>query len=643
MKTNAILLFNTILIFFLFFTALMILPIRIDSSEISGVDKLLKVDKIVINDYNSRYYNYHNSFNELKLTNYSKEKKIVTSLIIELLTQKLNIVTVTNIMNSSWPMYCHDTHHTGRSPYSTADNPLGVIKWSFGTNNCSLYGSPAIDKNGIVYIGSGDLFALYPNGTKMWQCILNGECESCPAIDENGIIYVGTAFGDPNYLYAIYPDGTTKWRYWIGGRIDIKSSPVIGCDGIIYFTCGGDYPPVGSINALYPNGTLKWSYETNHVVLSSPAIGDDGTIYCGCHDTYFYALNPNNGTLKWRFKTDDWIRTSPCIGDDGTIYCASWDDYLYALYPNGTMKWRTYVEAGTSPIIGWDGTIYTGLTQLHAVNPVDGSIKWNFTTGGYILGSTPCTSLDGTIYFGTITDVIDGFIFALNMNGTELWRSHIGKCESAPAIGEDGTIYIGGMDSNSNGYLYAFGKGPLKIEANGPYKGTINQPVQLTGTIFGGMPPYTCHWDFGDGNSSEEQNPTHTYTTVGVYTTIFTVTDAEGNYSNDTAQVTVTAPKPSVTITKPINGIYFKDRKILPFTKIFIIGKITILVEANQEPFGIDRVEFFIDDTFKATDTTSPYSWIWETPAFFTHTIKIIAYDMAGNSASNEISIKKFF
>ncbi len=546
------------------------------------------------------------------------------------------------VMNSSWPMYCHDTHHTGRSPYSTAENPPGVIKWSFMTEKYALFGSPAIDNNGIIYLGAGNLYALYPNGTKKWQCILNGQCESCPAIDENGIIYVGTTFGDPNYLYAIYPDdGTTKWRYWTGGNI--YSSPVIGSDGTIYFGCGGGSPPVGSIIALYPNGTLKWRYETNHVVYSSPAIGDDGTIYCGCHDTYLYAFYPNNGTVKWRFKTNDWIRTSPCIGDDGIVYCSSYDGYLYALYPDGTMKWRTFVEGGTSPTIGADGTIYAGLNQLHAVDPVDGSIKWNFTTGGWILGSTPCTSLDGSIYFGTVTNLIDGYLFALNPNGTEQWRTHIGKSESAAAIDKNGTIYIGGNDNLSNGYLYAFGKGPLQAEANGPYKATFKYPVQLTGTGFGGKLPYIYQWDFGDGNTTDEQNPTHTYTKIGTYIATLTVTDAEGNMSTDTTEVTVIASKPTVIITKPVNGIYILDTKILPCSEPIIFGKITIQVEASQDPYGIDRVEFFIDDKLQASNTTAPFSWTWRKLAVFTHTIKVIAYDKSGNRNIDYAEVNKFF
>ena len=272
------------------------------------------------------------------------------------------------LLNSSWPMYCHDICHTGRSPYGTKNNS-GVLKWSFNTDNICFYGSTVIDTNGTIYAAAEDLYALYPNGTLKWTFLTNGWSESCPALDKNGTIYLGTSLGNPNYFYAIYSNGTMKWRYWVDPATDIESSPVIGLDGTIYFGCGQ------SIVALFPNGTLRWQHSTGNVVYSSPAMGEDGMVYCGCHDDYLYALYPNNGTLKWRFPTGDWIRVSPCIADDGIIYCVSTDGYLYGIYPNGIMKWRTWVEAGTSPTIGQDGTIYAGWSQLYAINP-DGSVKW---------------------------------------------------------------------------------------------------------------------------------------------------------------------------------------------------------------------------------------------------------------------------
>ena len=92
-------------------------------------------------------------------------------------------------MDSSWPMYCHDTHHTGRSPYSTAENPPGVMKWRFENDRIgALYGSSVIDKNGIIYFGGLDFFAVYPNGTVKWRYMLEGRPDSI-IIGHDGVVY----------------------------------------------------------------------------------------------------------------------------------------------------------------------------------------------------------------------------------------------------------------------------------------------------------------------------------------------------------------------------------------------------------------------------------------------------------------------
>lgn len=46
-------------------------------------------------------------------------------------------------------------------------------------------------------------------------------------------------------------------------------------------------------------------------------------------------------------------------------------------------------------------------------------------------------------------------------------------------------------------------------------------------------------WDFGDGNTSTEQNPTHTYTQPGTYLVRLTVTNAEGCTNTAVSEVTV--------------------------------------------------------------------------------------------------------
>lgn len=540
-----------------------------------------------------------------------------------------------SLMDSAWPMFCHDTRHTGRSPYSTV-NATGVVKWRIDTSGWAV-GGPTIDNNGIIYIGSYELNALYPNGTMKWKYPVGASIYSAPAIAEDGTIYFGVIYGD-GCLRALYPDGTLKWTYPTGG--DLDSSPVIGDDGTIYVGSGSK-----TIHAIFPNGTRKWVFNTDHVVLSSPAIGPDGTIYCGCHDTYLYALNPENGTLKWKYKTGDWIRVSPCIADDGTIYVVSFDEYLHAVNPNGTMKWKSFCGAGTSPTISWDGTIYCGGYDLYAFYPENGSVKWIFDVPGTVEGGTPCNSIDGTIYLGTWDG---GYLIAVNPDGTEQWRKKLNQyTDSPPAIGADGTVYIGSSGNPGEGWLYAFGKGPLWVEANGPYSGYAHSLIQFSGTIYGGTLPYSYHWDFGDGAISTEQNPKHAFDHRGNYTATFIVTDAEGNSSSDTASVVVDYALPAVSILKPTNALYFMNIKLLPTKTPFIIGRITIEAEAFQEDgFEIVQVAFIIDDNEVASVTSEPYTWTWRREGLtqFPHHIDIRAVDSLGHKNYATLSnIWKFF
>lgn len=54
-------------------------------------------------------------------------------------------------------------------------------------------------------------------------------------------------------------------------------------------------------------------------------------------------------------------------------------------------------------------------------------------------------------------------------------------------------------------------------------------------------------WDFGDGNSSTQANPTHHYTTDGNYSVVLSVTDDNGAIDSVSQSITVTSPPTSWT------------------------------------------------------------------------------------------------
>lgn len=548
------------------------------------------------------------------------------------------------LMNSSWPMTCYNIRHKSLSPYNLSSIP-GILKWRSIIGWGGIDGGVSIDKDGVLYFGSNDWYmnAAFPNGTIKWRYHVGHWIETTPAIGSDGTIYAGCW---DCYLYAFNPNGTLKWRHHCGSTISY-GSPVIADNGFIYVTA---MDSANWLMALDSNGSELWRYQTGGYVTSAPAIGPNGAIFFGSADTYIYGLN-SNGTLRWRYKTGDRVMGPASIAENGTVYIASWDGYLYALNPiNGTLIWRCNIGSGSkiNPSIGPNGTIYCGSGSLFAVNP-DGTVKWVFSldSGETIEWSSPAISADGLIFFGTnIGNDGGGRLYAVNDNGTKRWDlilAYHGWCDSSPAIGSDETIYIGTTDDDLGACLNAIGYGPIIADAHGPYFGFYNTTINFNADAFGGIPPYSYHWDFGDGSTSTQQNPNHIYTIIGNMTATLTVTDNEGNQSNDTARVSITYAEPKVIITKPTNGFYILGNCVIPLPRrCIVIGPISVEAEANQYPLGIDRVEFYLDGKLKATDTEAPYTWRWGF-GLSAHTIQVIAYDAQGHSASASIQVTKFF
>jgi uncharacterized repeat protein (TIGR01451 family) len=68
-----------------------------------------------------------------------------------------------------------------------------------------------------------------------------------------------------------------------------------------------------------------------------------------------------------------------------------------------------------------------------------------------------------------------------------------------------------------------------------------NEVISFTDTSTGG-PITTWAWDFGDGNSSNTQNPTHSYPSAGAYNVTLTVTGPGGSNASPITVITVNNP-----------------------------------------------------------------------------------------------------
>ncbi len=135
--------------------------------------------------------------------------------------------------------------------------------------------------------------------------------------------------------------------------------------------------------------------------------------------------------------------------------------------------------------------------------------------------------------------------------------------------------------------------------------------------------PYSYSW-----NTTAETNASHTL--------LARAYDAAGNSASVSVTVTVSnvsagdTTVPTISVSNPANG-----------SKVY--GTVSVSANASDN-VGVSRVEFYIDGSLKTTDTTSPYSYSWntKTASYGSHSVSARAYDAAGNNAAGSVSVTRY-
>lgn len=423
---------------------------------------------------------------------------------------------------------------TSGSLYAISDSGnLGAEAWKYNSpDGYSITGTPVLDVsyNRICYTSSNgvnsNLYALdlapgnISTPALRYSATFSNDIVGTPSIDPNDIVYVGSKNG---YIYA-YDIRNNNQEWNLQTPFSILSPIAIGNDNRIYYSAATTGFNV--VNTSTGSGVPEWYYKNdtinyNAIITNSiPLIDTSNNVYFGGSDSYLYSVNPSTHTFNWRYPVGGAITGMPIISNDNNIYFGASDGKVYDISGNGVapvtsqpivpmymlnpqhtglssyygppveplMKWRRNYNSSNlfvspSMAIANDGTIYFGSNdgKIYAVNPNTGlSIggSWPITlqnlvssivTGPNSMYTTPLISPNGTIYIGSN----EGIFYALNPNGSLKWKvpSPSGPLQSSPIMDASGTIYYA-----VNKYVVAIGDAGYQHYSKwtGPYSATDN-------------------------------------------------------------------------------------------------------------------------------------------------------------------------
>jgi outer membrane protein assembly factor BamB len=355
---------------------------------------------------------------------------------------------------SNWPMFQHDTRHTGRSEL-TGIMTRPLTAWTIqlpGPYAGEIADGISQANDGTIYVSAmGRLSAIDPeSGNIYWTFTGQNNSRSTPAVGADGTVYWGY---EDNFV-ALSPDGMPVWS-WSGlsGNLVFGSSPVVAADGTVYVTHDGlfSFSAEGDVNWALPFG--NWTH-------SSPAIGPDSNIYVGSNTGYLYAFSPE-GDLEWlRFVASN--DNPPSIADDGTIYIGTSTGRVYAYQPDGTLRWTFVTEEAqydnasvqAAPAIGSDGSLYFGThvtggaSEYAAIYGVtaEGQLKWRIPVHrGHVFnpGVTGGIVVDQNDNLFACAE--NGLCYGITPEGVVFWTARldpIGGLHSAPLITADNRMII---------------------------------------------------------------------------------------------------------------------------------------------------------------------------------------------------------
>jgi outer membrane protein assembly factor BamB len=341
-----------------------------------------------------------------------------------------------------WATFQFDYHNTGNTSGKApmTNNTL----WKFKCKG-EIYGSPVVVGDSVYFTATDkNLYCIdLENGTENWRFDLEQNSYATPTVF-GGYVYVGSGTDTANSINKLFcincDTGIEAWSYVVDGPV-ISPPIVINREGSfndrVYFGTVKD-------NKIYSVDLATHLLDWEYPVENGGNGGSDGIwgslAYYNVEDGWLlYSVNSesfNPGETRGLFciQAIDHMQRWQFIPDEGSD--------IVRVYSSPTIfKNKVLVGTGVSSS--------ENVGKLHCLDINNGETLWNFTVGdgdfGYGIATSPAIAYD-KIIFGSC----DGKLYALDLNGNELWNYSTGDTRdgiySSPSVA-DNKVYFGSCDN----------------------------------------------------------------------------------------------------------------------------------------------------------------------------------------------------